>query len=1551
MSSMILSDVLKVLSTHCKKVGIEHKDLYLMLFEEEDINIEQTVKNTFGKRALNQRIFKKIIMDNGFVHLTNIIKSKLLSIIGGHQALYQSLYKLVENDDHLSNTNKKVILASFDPDDSGQLAQFIALCIICGNYNTAHPIKEKAFIPEEYGINLEKYTSDSGSILIEYDLWKASQDNFFLSRSKGQRFSSLNIITQLLPKGFIAEPDFLIKGKTETGTIKTVMELCTETTDHIAIIGGGGIGKTTFLHQLMAEAYAKEESSVSDLKELVPLSYQSGRPIPFFIELNRCPQNIETWYDDSLRKTNFITRYVAQILKNHLSLEYISATTLDLIEKEFQKKPENGKPRYLLLLDGFNEVKSSDGHSIRTCLSNEISVISSYPNVRIITTSRETQAAYYAASFKNIRLIGLEKKDIITYLKRCKMSETKIGLVMACKPLVECLRIPLYICMFCAEDTNSELPETPGEILYSFFHRNSSFYNIRSRATDTRTNPLNAQQTAFILDFVLPYIGWHFEKKDCFSVNETDFEEIIKNSIFVIRSFCSKLTTVPFTDFQYKAICLIKTADSLYEMHFENKQSNDTMLQKIIDCIFSYLGIVYQYQTTDGSFQERNRYAFSHHQFRDYFSAMWDIQLLTLTQCMNERLFFQEYTQKNGVFSCSHYLNSGYWQHHKTEFISQILMEHRNKPLLHPQSQNWYLPKPKTDEQQVLTNVLRFCRNITERDLHYLIQNILSAILEGRKELSGLDLSKQNLCGCNFFNVTCSRKGKSTTLAAHFYGATLEQGNFHPESHQNDVIDYLYHKQNCFSLDDDGLLKCWDILSGKLEYEYQFPDPTGINDFSSSGFLKISPNGEWLAVKIQESRKSGMLIGIQFLHLKEQSQTTSVILPDKRIKAINHFSFTSDSKGILIIADYTIIFCYSLEEKKILYRMNCPDLLKETQLYAESISSPIFAFTTEYDLYDSLGDDSEIYDEEENDEDIDDDDIYHYIPVPCQFCWIKPHTGKQYLLYSFVSMPGSEPTAIYIPHKNSFLYYNYSVQEIEYFNCATQKAYIVLTELTQENQSPPSHIHLHPEHRDECYVMYPDNCYLIDLENLEHSGIIMKYPISGLHKLLSDSEQEGELYFKTAVIPSKNRFIVSNDITTYEWNTEDDTLLPKYNLLYYSCTGLISDTVHNQFILVHQNNGVSVFAGLPAMLKYSYCFEEPDYTISNYSYHDFKQLLALTFSRSDHEKIILLDLTNSEQHAIFSTMYQHETVENICYHPNENHILIATQYQCCEYSLEDNLLYHVLDAADGERIAGAGYSERLIEIAIVQNRKKQEKSVIDRCEYYEKRKRQGKVTYTPKWYYVLPELTEELFPYFIFFHGDFGVQGPVDDSGMQSYWITNGFFLVPSNNDSFSLPQLDTYSLDAKRTHKKRTILPHQFVYFKHTRALEYKYREKPSGFSYTFLDEKSGTAIFMKNSEKLFLHRNFRLCTYKEIEEGFSKNLGSYDGHAYWDYAVPYLDNQIIGCYENYKLLALDADTGEELYDIEYTPGLSIYDCDFRYAKADEILLDELNQNGGIIS
>ena len=88
-----------------------------------------------------------------------------------------------------------------------------------------------------------------------------------------------------------------------------------------------------------------------------------------------------------------------------------------------------------------------------------------------------------------------------------------------------------FLCMFTTESNNDEyLPESQREILhkpFSFFHWKSAFYNLRSRSSETKTNPLSDCQTAIVLDFVLPYIGFKMEQKDVFSMTEHE----IRNSV------------------------------------------------------------------------------------------------------------------------------------------------------------------------------------------------------------------------------------------------------------------------------------------------------------------------------------------------------------------------------------------------------------------------------------------------------------------------------------------------------------------------------------------------------------------------------------------------------------------------------------------------------------------------------------------------------------------------------------------------------------------------------------------------------------------------------------------------------------------------------------------------------------------------------------------------------------------------------------------------------------------------------------------------------------
>ena len=280
-----------------------------------------------------------------------------------------------------------------------------------------------------YGLSLNFMNLDheEKQFPLQQRIWEAEQRAFLFSHKEGSRFFDLNIIERLLPHGYITKNTFLLRARTTDGEIRPLMDIYKDNPrQDIAVTGEGGIGKTTFLQQLLEEEFWDDNKR--------PSIYKSGRPVPIFIELKQCPSQIQDWYEEHRQKTNFITRYIGQLLENHRFLDNVSATTLESIEMELQRIPEDGNPQYLLLLDGFNEISvtgKGNTYSCRSMLSNEISIIhNDYANVRIIATSRETQAAYFTSSFQNIYLTGLEENDIREHLELQNFSDTSIGITM-----------------------------------------------------------------------------------------------------------------------------------------------------------------------------------------------------------------------------------------------------------------------------------------------------------------------------------------------------------------------------------------------------------------------------------------------------------------------------------------------------------------------------------------------------------------------------------------------------------------------------------------------------------------------------------------------------------------------------------------------------------------------------------------------------------------------------------------------------------------------------------------------------------------------------------------------------------------------------------------------------------------------------------------------------------------------------------------------------------------------------------------------------------------
>ena len=496
---MILGEVLHILREEASAICSSNTALYVLLFTDDSLEntaiYEEIAKKRFGKRGLPNELRAQYCEEASFNNFCDQIETRYLKKIHDTNGIYRKLKALILDCPYLPQQHKKQLLGSCNPDIRFQLARFIAACILCGSYHSSMLQSKEAHNRYGLSLNFMNLDHEEKQFPLQQRIWEAEQRAFLFSHKEGSRFFDLNIIERLLPHGYITKNTFLLRARTTDGEIRPLMDIYKDNPrQDIAVTGECGIGKTTFLQQLLEEEFWDDNKR--------PSIYKSGRPVPIFIELKQCPSQIQDWYEEHRQKTNFITRYIGQLLENHRFLDNVSATTLESIEMELQRIPEDGNPQYLLLLDGFNEISvtgKGNTYSCRSMLSNEISIIhNDYANVRIIATSRETQAAYFTSSFQNIYLTGLEENDIREHLELQNFSDTSIGITMAMKPLVKCLKVPLFLCMFCYEhpEDGVRLPETPGEILYNFFHGNSTFYNARKRAADTHTNPLNEWDTA-----------------------------------------------------------------------------------------------------------------------------------------------------------------------------------------------------------------------------------------------------------------------------------------------------------------------------------------------------------------------------------------------------------------------------------------------------------------------------------------------------------------------------------------------------------------------------------------------------------------------------------------------------------------------------------------------------------------------------------------------------------------------------------------------------------------------------------------------------------------------------------------------------------------------------------------------------------------------------------------------------------------------------------------------------------------------------------------------
>ncbi len=1361
-------------------------------------------------------------------------------------------------------------------------------------------------------LTIPKFVTDDDKNKFRKIMWTASQQNFFVSHRKNNRFANLNIIKSLLPNGYV-EPDLeSFHFECANDNIKNIEDVCFQSEDNMAIIGEGGIGKTTFLQVVMEKSFGTEEK---------PHLYDSNEIIPFFIELNRCPANIGESLDDHYIKSNFVTRQIADMIQA-TDFRYLSYDKLlEEIEASFRYMSDIRKS-YLLLLDGFNEITTetnNDGISVRSIISHEITELSKLPNVRIISTSRLTKSADYAKSFTKVYLTGLKEEEIKKHLRRHEYSSEKIGQILANRNLMKCLAVPLFLCMFSAENAGlgeENLPDTYGEILHLFFHKTGKYYSIKKRSEEARTNPYRNTPfaTELILEFILPHVGWHMVHADKFSLSKIELKECIETGINELKEYVDKLSNVDLPSFDYDR-------DNLYAAINGIGFPSNLDVEGIITCVRDYLCILYSYNFRSIKSGNPMRLGFVHHHIRDYFSAVYVINMLRLLPSL------RDVSRK----SLPPVLRDTYWNHYESETIGQILGEHHNSPILNPQSANWELPSPKS-EGMLLTSLLDFLRT-SLGSLAFcktLLQNIINTLNICRGELSGICFDRLNLEECNIYNMTCSKKGKSKTLAASFRKAKISDYTLTPIEHEHPIEFCQYANDICVTIDSSLRINLWDILSGRLRttVSIQKKDPIG-HSFITKNHFCVSSNGKCIAVNMYLNKKSSFkgylwTYGAGFRDVTYGTDIREIKLPVPEDK-ITEMQFSPDSKRLCLLTSMQHYYSLQLGESVSFYNLRHFDVP-----HTHYKLFPTISFDYDYVL---------AYDVDTSEENPNKSD------VPC-FLYRLNSSGNSEVVFTFHTAPEKEPVICYVAESDCFVAFNLDEQALCLFDCEFGTCTPILRELLNDHGGQiPSAIHPSFDGKNHVSIMYPNICYDVEINK---SGIPCQVQPCELpiHMERLNGTPYASLKFVTDVAPLPNRFLLVDDQSqTYEWHIEESEPTPKYNHHNTFAVALIPDIARQIIMLVHKRNGISVFSQTTLALINASCSNFRDYQVTAAEYSNQLGMLILLHERGNHGIIESISMETSESKIISSEFYDNADFNNdnsitkLSISRDGLYLLTTSSRKCTWHSLRDYSAKDIYVVQANELLTGAFFDEDDIHIGIVTKDSK----TPPRCEVYTIKENEN---YICKSGYFMPDLTDMQPSLFTTKLNDNGTRIPLESRIKTEYTVSQGF-IFQENPSLKNGIQVKTFvkTGDRIRPTAKYANIENNKLFF----AL----RKIPtSTYDYIPYDNMESIVIYKNKGATCLM--DCQTMTKTHIEGKLSKSDS--------DSPIKYLPCCNLLCQLNNDLAAFSSEneintinlhTGELMRVSEYLPGLAICGCDFRKAEFktknfQQLSRDIVENNGG---
>lgn len=374
--------------------------------------------------------------------------------------------------------------------------------------------------------------------------------------------------------------------------------------------------------------------------------------------------------------------------------------------------------------------------------------------MRIVLTSRADESVI-RENITKLYLSEIDKTAVLEYLRNAEVDgreieEAEIDKISSDTELMNVLRIPLFLTMY-ANLRDKNKVTAAGEILRVFFNerrRGLSDHTIKDHLTRIERNVnsdsagflegrITTDMYDFILDFILPEIAWHLERKGEFLFSAREIRDIImpilkdRDDLAICGDFGQKAFTAFCSSKPEDNIAL--TAEKLLSLANDESKVN----RMILGICVNVLGIL--------RFSD-NKYGFVHQHIRDFFAAVKNVNTMRLSVYM-----FEEGEKELALECMNRVFRDEPVSSSVRRFMGEYLGEHKNKPYFGDGKWNYGVPEEKSD-RNLLKRLLDLYRGRfdVEKTDGYALYSLIQVLKEIRSDLSGGDFSELDLKRCSW---------------------------------------------------------------------------------------------------------------------------------------------------------------------------------------------------------------------------------------------------------------------------------------------------------------------------------------------------------------------------------------------------------------------------------------------------------------------------------------------------------------------------------------------------------------------------------------------------------------------------------------------------------------------------------------------------------------------------------------------------------------------------------------------------------------------------------